>query len=48
MVQIGTAQDEDKPKFASLKPGQNIESLTLEEAIGLFALPRIVGEYDGE
>jgi len=48
MVQVGTAQDTDKPKFASLRPGQNIESLTLEDALALFALPRIVGQYEGE
>ena len=48
MVQVGTAQDEDKPKFASLRPGQSIESLTLEDAMALFALPRIIGEYEGE
>ncbi len=42
MVQVGTAQDEDsKPKFASLRPGQTIETLTLEDALALFALPRI-------
>ncbi|MFA7298496.1 MAG: type I DNA topoisomerase [Candidatus Absconditabacterales bacterium] len=48
MVQVGTAQDTEKPKFASLRPGQNIESLTLEDALALFALPRIIGEYEGE
>ncbi|MFA6255876.1 MAG: type I DNA topoisomerase [Candidatus Absconditabacterales bacterium] len=48
MVQIGTAQDTDKPKFASLRPGQNIESLTLEDALALFALPRVIGNYEGE
>ena len=48
MVQVGTAQDADKPKFASLRPGQNIESLTLEDALALFALPRIIGQYQGE
>ncbi len=48
MVQVGTAQDTDKPKFASLRPGQNIESLTLEDALALFALPRIIWQYEGE
>ncbi len=48
MVQVGTAQDTDKPKFASLRPGQNIESLTLEDALALFALPRIIGQYQWE
>jgi len=48
MVQVGTAQDEDKPKFASLKPGQTIEMLTLEDALALFALPRVAGKYKGE
>ena len=48
MVQVGTAQDTDKPKFASLRPWQNIESLTLEDALALFALPRIIGQYEGE
>ncbi len=48
MVQIGTAQDTEKPKFASLKPGQTIEMLTLEDALGLFALPRIAGNYEWE
>lgn len=48
MVQVGTAQDKDKPKFASLRPGQNIESLNLEDALALFALPRVIGQYKGE
>ena len=49
MVQVGTAQDEDsKPKFASLRPGQTIETLTLEDALALFALPRIAWKYNEE
>ena len=48
LVQIGTAEDEDKPKFASLKPGQSIYSITLDEALELFLLPRKLGESNGE
>jgi len=48
MAQIGEASDEEKPKFASLLKGQRIESLTLQEALELFKLPRKVGEYDGK
>jgi len=43
-VQIGTRDDEDKPKFAGLRPGQKMNSITLEEAIRLFDLPRKLGE----
>ena len=43
-VQIGTRDDEDKPKFAGLRPGQKMNSITLEEAIQLFDLPRNLGE----
>ena len=39
--------DGDKKQYASLAPGQLIESITLEEALKLFALPRIVGQFDG-
>ncbi len=42
-VQIGTRDDEDKPRFASLRPGQKMDSITLEEALELFRLPRVVG-----
>ena len=42
-VQIGTREDEDKPKFAGLRPGQKMDSITLEEAMELFKLPRELG-----
>lgn len=45
-VQIGEATDEDKPLFANLKKGQLIESITLEEALDLFSLPREVGFFE--
>ncbi|WP_028919946.1 DNA topoisomerase I [Pseudoxanthomonas suwonensis] len=48
MVQIGTVEDEEKPKFASLQPGQSIYSITLEEALKLFDMPRILGESNGQ
>ncbi len=47
MVEIEGAEGE-KGRFASLKTGQLIESITLEEALELFALPRVLGELDGE
>ncbi len=43
LVQIGTAEDEDKPRFASLRPGQSIYSITLPEALKLFEMPRNLG-----
>ena len=48
MVQIGTVDDEEKPKFASLPPNFQIESVSLDEALSLFKLPRKVGELYGE
>ena len=48
IVQIGSASDEEKPRFAQMKPGQTLETITLDEALELFSLPRSVGEYDGE
>ena len=42
-VQIGTRDDEDKPKFAGLSPGQKMDKITLEEALELFKLPRMLG-----
>lgn len=43
-VQIGTREDEEKPKFAGLKPGQKMAAITLEEALELYKLPRKLGE----
>ena len=48
MVQIGRTDGEEKPKYSSLRKGQFIETITLEEALELFKLPREVGEYEGE
>ncbi len=45
-AQIGTKDDEDKPKFAGLRPGQKLDTITLEEALELFKLPRLLGETD--
>ncbi len=47
VVQIGSAEDQEKPRFAQMKKGQTMESITLEEALELFRLPRTVGEYEG-
>ena len=46
MVQLGQAGDEDKPVFATMKKGQSTETLTLEEALELFKLPRTLGEFE--
>ncbi len=48
MVQIGTVDEEEKPLFASLLPDQSIGTITFEEAMELFQLPRQLGEYKGE
>ena len=46
MVQVGSQNDEEKPRFAKLKAGQSIETITLEEAQELFKLPLSLGEHD--
>jgi DNA topoisomerase I len=48
MVQLGAADDEEKPRFAKLKPGQSIETITIEEALDLFKLGAPLGEYEGQ
>ncbi len=48
VVQIGTADDSEKPQFAQLPADKSIETITLDEALELFKLPRTVGEYEGQ
>ena len=48
MVQIGTAEEEEKPLFATLPKDKSMASITLEEALELFKLPRTLGEYEGK
>lgn len=47
VIQIGTVDDEEKPRFAQLAKGQSMETIKLEEALEAFKLPRTLGEYDG-
>jgi DNA topoisomerase-1 len=47
VVQIGSAEDNEKPQFAQLPKEQSMETITLDEAIELFKLPRTLGEYEG-
>ncbi len=46
VAQIGETTGEEKPKYAQLRKGQNIESITLQEALDLFKLPRIIGKFE--
>lgn len=48
LVQLGLAEDEEKPQFASLLKGQSMSTITLEEALRLFELPRTLGEFEGK
>ena len=48
VVQIGSAEDKDKPQFAQLPKEQSIETITLEEALDLFKLPRNLGDYENK
>jgi DNA topoisomerase I len=48
MVQIGHAEEEEKPRFAKLKANQSIETISMDEAMDLFKLPLILGEYEGK
>lgn len=46
VIQIGSAEDEEKPRFAQLVKGQSLETITLEEALEAFKLPRTLGDYE--
>jgi DNA topoisomerase-1 len=48
LAQVGDPEDEEKPIFASLTPEQQLDTITLEEALSLFELPKALGEYEGE
>ena len=48
LIQIGDTNTDEKLKFASMKKGQSIENITLEEALDLFTLPRTIGSFEGD
>ena len=48
VIQIGTAEDKDKPQFAHMPKELSMETITLEQALELFKLPRMLGEYEDE
>lgn len=48
LVQIGDADSDEKPRFASLLKGQSVATITLKDALELFAFPRILGDFEGE
>ena len=48
VAQIGSADDDEKPRFARLQSGQSIQHITLQEALSLFRLPRTLGQLDGQ
>ena len=48
MVQLGDVQDDEKPQFSSLRPTQSISTITLQEALTLFDLPRLLGQYQSK
>ncbi len=48
VVQIGSVEDNEKPRFAQMKKNQTMDNITLEEALELFRLPRTLGDFEGE
>jgi DNA topoisomerase-1 len=48
MAQLGSSDSEEKPQYSALRKGQHLETITLEEALELFKLPRQLGEYEGK
>lgn len=48
LVQLSNGSEEEKPQYAKLRAGQRLETITLEEALDLFKMPRTIGQFDGE